>query len=94
MCCVCVWGGGGGLALGGCRATACGVWGLQPCRGCKLAQAITSWRTASVPAAACVHAVYAVGIYVDHAAAKSVLSSYKRKPASELEADQAFYDGR
>ncbi len=37
--------------------------------------------------------MYALGIYVDVPAAKSALTAFKKKPAEELEKDQAFYDG-
>ncbi|GIL50625.1 hypothetical protein Vafri_6760 [Volvox africanus] len=37
--------------------------------------------------------VYALGIYVDVAAAKSALSSFKKKSAEELVKDQSFYNG-
>ncbi|GIL50624.1 hypothetical protein Vafri_6760 [Volvox africanus] len=36
--------------------------------------------------------VYALGIYVDVAAAKSALSSFKKKSAEELVKDQSFYN--
>ncbi|KAG2422594.1 hypothetical protein HXX76_015921 [Chlamydomonas incerta] len=36
--------------------------------------------------------VYALGIYVDAAAAKSALAGFKKKSPAELEADQSFYD--
>ncbi|KXZ46448.1 hypothetical protein GPECTOR_43g884 [Gonium pectorale] len=36
--------------------------------------------------------VYALGIYVDAAAARSALSRYRKQPVEELAADQKFYD--
>lgn len=38
-------------------------------------------------------AVYAVGLYVDPAAAKSALSKYKGLPSSTVAANQAVFDG-
>lgn len=37
--------------------------------------------------------VYALGIYVDAAAAKGALSAFRKRPEEELQQDQAFYDG-
>ncbi|GFR51217.1 hypothetical protein Agub_g13590 [Astrephomene gubernaculifera] len=36
--------------------------------------------------------VYALGIYVDATAARSSLAAFKKRPAEDLERDQAFYD--